>query len=541
MFTRLQRITPWLLLTVAGCLHAESARQPAPGSNPLVHDKFTADPAPLAVDDTVYLYVGHDEAKEGEMFNMNEWLCYSSQDMKHWKAHGPIMQATDFAWAIRDAWAAQVVERDGRYYLYATVQHDKTHPGKAIGVAVSDQPTGPFEDARGSALITDDTTPSPYGWDDIDPTVLIDDDGTPWLAWGNPTCYLVKLKPNMIELDGPIQRLPLPNYTEGPWLSKRGDIYYLTYPAFAHQGFSERMCYATAPAVTGPWTYRGQLTGEAENSYTIHPGILNDFKGHSYLFYHNATLTLPDGQTGGLGRRAVRVEYLHYNPDGTMQPVEQTEAGVSVPPQPAKVQKAKDKPGKSERGLKVHDITRFFPESWSGQPALSTVANPFYDTPVAASFNRDNATSIGQSFVPAQDMTLGRIAFYAGDGLGTQPGHLLTLALYDLGPQEDTQAATASYTAAHNLLGREQAVDLAYAVQAPGLLEIDLSRSLQVELQAGHRYVLELQGERGNASLFWRRSRADAYPEGAAYVDRSLAQEKDGQSVDFALALYPVD
>ena len=42
--------------------------------NPIVRDNFTADPAPMVHDGTLYLYVGHDEAKDGEMFNITEWL-----------------------------------------------------------------------------------------------------------------------------------------------------------------------------------------------------------------------------------------------------------------------------------------------------------------------------------------------------------------------------------------------------------------------------------------------------------------------------------
>jgi len=299
------------------------------GANPIFRDAFTADPAPIVVGDTLYVHVGHDEARDGEMFTMHEWLCYSTKDMTNWQAHGPVMRATDFKWARGDAWASQVVEKNGKFYFYTTVTHDQTSPGRAIGVAVADSPLGPFKDARGTALVTDATTPSNKPWNDIDPTVFIDDDGTAYMAWGNPYPYFVKLKPNMIELDGEIQKLDLPNYTEGPWLHKRGNMYYLTYAAFAHQGTSEKICYATAPKITGPWTYRGILTGFAKNSFTIHPGIV-EFKGQSYLFYHNATLTL-NGQGGALGRRSVCVEYLQYNPDGTMQPVNQTVAGVSVP------------------------------------------------------------------------------------------------------------------------------------------------------------------------------------------------------------------
>ena len=66
---------------------------------------------------------------------------------------------------------------------------------------MSNRPCGPFVDARGSALVTDKMTPSPNWGDDIDPTVLVDDDGTVWLAWGNPNLYLARLKPNMTERD----------------------------------------------------------------------------------------------------------------------------------------------------------------------------------------------------------------------------------------------------------------------------------------------------------------------------------------------------
>lgn len=79
-----------------------------PGENPIFRDAFTADPAPLVVGDTLFAYVGHDEATGEQMFNVTE---YSTTDMKHWKAHGPIMKPTHFSWAVGEAWASQVVEK----------------------------------------------------------------------------------------------------------------------------------------------------------------------------------------------------------------------------------------------------------------------------------------------------------------------------------------------------------------------------------------------------------------------------------------------
>jgi len=315
--------------TVAATPAGDGSR---PGSNPIIRDNFTADPAPLVVGNTLYLYVGHDEAQRDEMFNMREWLVYSTTDMKHWTAHGPIMRVTDFKWAKKDAWASQAIRKNGKYWFYAAVEHDDTHPGKAIAVAVSDSPTGPFVDARGSALITNQMTPKgTHSWEDIDPTVFTDDDGVTWIAWGNRQCYIARLKPNMIEIDGPITEITPPHFEEGPWLHKRGTLYYLTYASLDRSTQrDEHVSYATATSIAGPWTYRGLLTGSGKYSFTIHPGIAR-FRGQWFLFLHNADLAIGD-QSGAIGRRAVTVEYLRYNPDGTMKPVAQTRAGVSVPP-----------------------------------------------------------------------------------------------------------------------------------------------------------------------------------------------------------------
>ncbi|MGC4074895.1 MAG: glycoside hydrolase family 43 protein [Nibricoccus sp.] len=304
----------------------------APGSNPIFRDVFTADPAPLVVGDTVYVYVGRDNAKDKEMFTMPAWLCYSSKDMKTWTAHGEVLRPTDFTWGEpNSAWASQVVQKDGKFYFYATLRGDQSARGNNIGVAVAESPLGPFKDAIGRPLIRNDMTPeAKRPWEDIDPTVFIDDGGTAWMSWGNGDCYLVKLKSNMVEIDGPIEKIDLPHYVEGPWIYKRGALYYLVYAAIVPPLGSEQIAYATAPQIKGPWTYQSLITGPAKNSFTIHPGVV-DFNGQSYFFYHFAGLTL-NGEAGALGRRAICVEYLHYNPDGTIRPITQTVEGVSVPP-----------------------------------------------------------------------------------------------------------------------------------------------------------------------------------------------------------------
>ena len=154
---------------------------PASAQNPIVQTWFTSDPAPLVSNGRMYVYTGHDE-DGADFFWMNEWRVYSSDDMVNWTDHGSPLNLSTFAWADDRAWASQCVERNGQFYWYICA-HCKHSTGMAIGVAVSDSPTGPFRDAIGQPLYTDER------WDHIDPTVMIDSDGQAWIMWGNPRVY----------------------------------------------------------------------------------------------------------------------------------------------------------------------------------------------------------------------------------------------------------------------------------------------------------------------------------------------------------------
>jgi beta-xylosidase len=289
--------------------------------NPIIKHKYTADPGAMVYKGKVYIYAGHDEAPKAQArYVMHDWLCFSSPDMVTWTEHQVPLKVTDFAWAKDDAWASQVIERNGKFYWYVAVEHKTIH-GKAIGVAVADSPIGPFKDARGSAIITNDmTTEAKISWDDIDPSVFIDDDGQAYLFWGNTTAHYAKLKSNMIDLDGPIQTITgLPRYTEAPWIHKRNGWYYLSYAS----EFPEKICYAMSRNINGPWQYQGTINEIAGNSNTNHQAIIN-FKGKDYFIYHNGALT-PDA---GSYHRSVCIDYLYYNPDGTIKRVMMTTEGV---------------------------------------------------------------------------------------------------------------------------------------------------------------------------------------------------------------------
>lgn len=300
-----------------------AAATAAQAANPVITEVLSADPDALVYQDRVYLYTGHDEAKDNkDFYEMHKWLVFSSSDMVNWENHGSPLAVKDFKWAERHAWAGHVVEKDDKFYWYVTVYHDQTKPGFAIGVAVADSPTGPFKDARGSALITNDmTTDIEIDWDDIDPAVFIDDDGQAYIFWGNTKAYYAKLKGNMIELDGPIHTIEgLPNFTEAVYIHKRGDWYYLSYA----MGFPEKTAYAMSKSIHGPWEYKGVLNELAGNSNTNHQAII-EYRGRNFFIYHTGA-TQPDG---GSFRRSVAIDELYYNQDGSLQRIIMTSEGVA--------------------------------------------------------------------------------------------------------------------------------------------------------------------------------------------------------------------
>ena len=273
--------------------------------NPIIQTKFTADPAPMVYNDTVFLYTGHDE-DDAMGFKMQNWLLYTSTDMVNWTDHGEIASLKSFKWVNTDngAWAPQCIRRNNKFYMYCPVPN-----GMGIGVLVSDSPYGPFKDPIGKPLIKNSNH-------DIDPTVLIDDDGQAYLYWGNPYLYYVKLNEDMISYSGEIVNEPSKpaNYQEGPWVWKRNGHYYLSY---ASTCCPEGIGYAMSNSPTGPWEYKGMIMEGDQRSSGNHPGII-DYKGNSYVFGFNYSI----GQktmSKHYERRSICVENLTYNEDGTIQ------------------------------------------------------------------------------------------------------------------------------------------------------------------------------------------------------------------------------
>ena len=293
----------------------------AMAENPLIQTYYSPDPAPVVFGDTLCTYSGNDEG--GSFFTMHGWRVSCTTDMVNWTDMNTlILEAGDFNGSAKKNgdWASQCIRRNGKYYYYVTVE--STRGGRAVNVAVSDKKEGPFKDALNGKHLAGPN------WDYIDPTVFVDDDGQAWLYWGNPKLYYCPLKENMIECASEIKVSDMSGfngkYTEGPWIHKRGNKYYMIYAA---GGIPESIDYSWSDSPTGPWTYKGVImpSNEPGAAFTVHSGIV-DFKGRSFFFYHNQK-----NVRGGGYSRSTAIEEFTWNADGTIPTIRATNNGVVKP------------------------------------------------------------------------------------------------------------------------------------------------------------------------------------------------------------------
>jgi hypothetical protein len=294
-------------------------------TNPLVMDQFTADPTARLFEGRVYVYPSHDikapPSYKGrpDWFVMEDYHVFSSDNLTDWKDHGVILTQTGVEWTNPTAyamWAPDCVYKDGKYYFYFPAMAKSG--GMRIGVAVADKPAGPFKPLASYI----------EGVSGIDPSVLIDRDGSAFIYYAGPGKGLMvaRLKPSMVEIEGEprfIDTLPKQGLIEGPFAFERNGTYYLTYPHVENR--IERLEYATSNSPLGPFRQAGVILDEsASGCWTVHHSIL-DYQGESYLFYHDRDLSPSFDKN-----RSIRADRLHFNSDGTIRKVIPTLRGVGL-------------------------------------------------------------------------------------------------------------------------------------------------------------------------------------------------------------------
>ncbi len=293
--------------------------------NPIITHMYTADPSAHVFDGKMYLYPSHDR-DSARTFDMNDWHVFSSEDLVNWTDHGVALALKDIIWAKKEAWAPDCAFHNGKYYFYYPTDQDY------IGVAVGDKPEGPFTDPLGKPLITRQTTGVKATRDLIDPCIFIDDDGTPYLFFGQNDVNAVKLNDDMISFNDSIQIVEgTQEFFEAVWIHKYKNKYYMSYSGRAN---GKKIYYSMSDHPMGPYEFKGFILDEV-NSGTNHHSIV-EYKGQWYLFYHNSDLFLenepPDSEElryKGV-RRSVCVDYLYYNDDGTIKEVIPTKNGIQA-------------------------------------------------------------------------------------------------------------------------------------------------------------------------------------------------------------------
>jgi hypothetical protein len=319
-------------------------------NEPLISHIYTADPSAHVFNGKIYIHPSHDVESEveeddsGAHFNMRDYHVFSmdSPDAEP-EDHGVALDVDDIPWAKRQLWAPDAAEKDGKYYLYFPAK-DKEDIFK-LGVAVADQPEGPFE-----------PQPEPIkGSFSIDPAIF-QDGNEYYLYWGGiwggqlqkwrTGKYLstgsqpyddepeddepaishrvTKLSSNMLEFAEQPREVKLLDqdgspilagdhdrrFFEAAWVHKHGDKYYFSYST----GDTHNIAYGIGDNPYGPFTYQGVIL-EPVQGWTNHHSIV-EYEGNWYLFYHDTELS------GETHLRNLKMTELTHNADGTVETIE---------------------------------------------------------------------------------------------------------------------------------------------------------------------------------------------------------------------------
>lgn len=281
---------------------------------------------------------------EGAIFNKQYWIyptysapyneqvffdAFSSEDMVSWSKHNRILDTSNIKWAKRAVWAPAIVEKEGKYYLLFganDIQNGNQQGG--IGVAVADNPAGPFKDYLGKPLIDKFYN----GAQPIDQFVFKDKDGQYYIIYGGwRHCNIAKLKEDFNGLvpydDGTTFKEITPKgYVEGPFMFIRNNKYYFMWSEGGWTGPNYSVAYAIADSPFGPFERVGKIlqqdsaiaTGAGHHS-VIHAEKENKW----FIVYHRRPL----GETDG-NHRVTCIDEMFFDEKGFIKPVKMTKEGV---------------------------------------------------------------------------------------------------------------------------------------------------------------------------------------------------------------------
>jgi xylan 1,4-beta-xylosidase len=221
-------------------------------SKPVIPGEW-ADPYLLWDGEDYYLY----PTKDSKGWLYEKFHVFHSKDLIHWDGPYLALDLNEVAWAKTGAWAPGVNKYKGKYYMYFSAEAQ-------IGVAVSESPLGPFRDLLGKPIIAKNE----YGCQSIDADLFIDDDGKPYLLWGQGKCWIAPLNVDMVSFQSPPVNLsdemfrrqgkdPIAEdnsiFNEGPHLQKINGRYLLTWSNYDTRDPRYQICFATSDRIYGPY------------------------------------------------------------------------------------------------------------------------------------------------------------------------------------------------------------------------------------------------------------------------------------------------
>ena len=297
-------------------------RQKSAG-NPVFEGNY-ADPEGVIFGKTYWIYPTYSAPFRQQL----HFDCFSSKDLVNWTKHERIIDQSSISWLRLALWAPAALEKDGKYYLF--FGGNDVHQGEVggIGVAVADQPQGPFKDLLGKPLINDIVN----GAQPIDQFVFQDKDGTYYMyygGWGH--CNVVKLADDFKSIvpfeDGTMYKEVTPKgYVEGPFMFIRDGKYYFMWSEGGWTGPHYRVAYAIADSPFGPFERKGvilQQDPEIATGAGHHSVIYNKKKDQYYIVYHRRPLGSNDGNN-----RVTCIDVMEFDKDGNILPVKMTFEGV---------------------------------------------------------------------------------------------------------------------------------------------------------------------------------------------------------------------